>query len=111
MEGQGFRDRAPEFESAGVAILGASFDPPEVNRAFADANGLPFPLLSDVDTEVGKRYETKRAPEEPSPEFAKRRTYLIDPELRIARAYRVSDIPAHPAQILEDLRALGAIPS
>src|SRR6266511_2881981 len=111
MEGQGFRDRAPEFESAGVAILGASFDPPEVNRAFAYANGLPFRLLSDVDCEVGKRYETRRAPEEPSPEFAKRRTYLIDPELRIARAYRVSDIPAHPGQVLEDLRALGAIPS
>ena len=56
-------------------------------------------------------YETKRAPEEPSPGFAKRRTYLIDPELRIAKAYRVSDIPAHPGQVLEDLRALGAIRS
>jgi len=111
MEGQGFRDRAPEFESAGVAILGASFDPPEVNRAFADTNGLPFRLLSDVDREVGRRYETKRAPEEPSPDYAKRRTYLIDPELHIVKAYRVTDIPAHPSQVLEDLRALGAIPS
>jgi peroxiredoxin len=68
-------------------------------------------LLSDVDREVGERYETKRAPEEPSPGFAKRRTYLIDPELRIARAYRVTDIPGHPGQVLEDLRALGAITS
>ena len=94
-----------------MTILGASFDPPEVNRAFAQEQGLPFRLLSDVERAVGDLYETKRAPEERSPEFAKRRTYLIDPELRITRAYRVTDIPAHPGQVLEDLRALGAIPS
>lgn len=38
--------------------------------------------------------------------MAKRRTYLIDPEGRVARAYRVTDIPSHPQQVLEDLRAL-----
>jgi peroxiredoxin len=61
-----------------------------------------------VDRKVGEFYETKRAPEEQSPEHAKRRTYLIDPDGRIARAYRVTDIPAHPAQVLEDSRALFA---
>jgi peroxiredoxin len=55
---------------------------------------------------MGEIYETKRAREEPSPEYAKRRTYLIDPEGRIAKAYRVTDIPAHPGQVLEDFRAL-----
>lgn len=62
-----------------------------------------------MDRTVGERYETKRAPEESSPQNAKRRTYLIDPEGRIAKAYRVTDIPAHPGQLLEDLRALGAL--
>src|SRR5438093_5066510 len=109
MEGEGFRDRAPEFQAAGVEIIGVSFDPPELNRAFAEKYGFPFRLLSDVDRDAGERYETKRAPDEPSPDFAKRRTYLIDPDLRIAKAYRVTDIPAHPDQLLEDLRALGAI--
>jgi thioredoxin-dependent peroxiredoxin len=111
MEGEGFRDRAPEFEAAGVEIMGVSFDPPGINGAFAEKYGFPFRMLSDVDRTVGERYETKRAPEEPSPDFAKRRTYLIDPDLRIAKAYRVTDIPAHPGQLLEDLRALGAIPA
>jgi peroxiredoxin len=55
---------------------------------------------------VGARYETVRSPEEASPDNAKRRTYLIDPEGRIAKAYRVTDIPAHPPQLLKDLRAL-----
>jgi peroxiredoxin len=65
-------------------------------------------LLSDVDRAVGERYETKRAPAEQSPGNAKRRTYLIDPDGVIVRAYRVTDIPTHPDQVLEDLRALSA---
>ena len=108
MEGRGFRDRAPEFEEAGIEIVGISFDRPEDNRGFAEKNGFPFRLLSDVDRKVGELYETKRAPEERSPEFAKRRTFLIDPEGRIAKLYRVTDIPAHPDQVLEDFRQLTA---
>ena len=106
MEGQGFRDRASEFAEAGLEIVGVSFDTTEDNRAFAETNGFPFRLLSDSDRKVGERYETKRVPEERSPEHAKRRTYLIDPDGRIARAYRVADIPGHPAQMLADFRAL-----
>ena len=92
-----------------MAVVGASFDRPEDNRAFAEENGLPFPLLSDVDRSVGRLYETVRAPGESSPEFAKRRTYLIDPEGRIAKAYRVRDIAQHPGQVLADLRTMGAV--
>ena len=38
--------------------------------------------------------------------FAKRRTYLIDPEGVIRKAYRVRDIAAHPDEIVADLREL-----
>ncbi len=92
-----------------MPIVGASFDTEEDNRAFAEQHGFPFPLLSDVDRQVGERYETKRGPEERSPEYAKRRTYLIDPEGVIRKAYRVRDIPAHPGEVLKDLAGLGAI--
>jgi peroxiredoxin len=61
-----------------------------------------------VDREVGVKYETSRAPDEPSPEMAKRRTYLIDPEGVIRKAYRVKDIPAHPGEVLEDFRRLAS---
>jgi peroxiredoxin len=47
-----------------------------------------------------------RDPSEPAPEFAKRRTYLIDPEGIIRKAYRVRDIAGHPEELLEDLREL-----
>lgn len=111
MEGKGFRDRAPRFEEAGAEIVGASFDTPEDNRAFAEKHGFPFRLLSDVDRTVGETYETKRSPEERSPDYAKRRTYLIDPEGVIRRAYRVTDVDAHPDEVLTDLRRLMSGPA
>jgi len=89
-------------------LLGASFDTPEDNKEFARQNGMPFRLLSDVDRVAGTAYETQRHPEEQSPEYAKRRTYLIDPDGVIRKAYRVTDIPAHPAEVLDDLKALQA---
>ena len=89
-------------------MVGISFDPPEVLQAFAEQHGFPFLMLSDADRKVGELYETKRAPDEQSATNAKRRTYLIDPEGEIRKAYRVTDIPGHPGQVLEDLKAFGA---
>lgn len=106
MEGQGFRDRAPAFEEAGAELLGISFDPPEANRAFVERHGFPFRLLSDEEQSVGEAYETKRAPEERGAGTPKRRTYLIDPEGVIRKAYRVTDVDAHPDEVLADLRRL-----
>jgi peroxiredoxin len=65
-------------------------------------------LLADPDRAVGHLYETVRAPEEPVPEHAKRRTYLIDPAGVIRKSYRVRDIAGHPEELLTDLRELVA---
>ncbi|MGH2693018.1 MAG: redoxin domain-containing protein [Actinomycetota bacterium] len=87
-------------------MLGASFDTVEDNRAFAEKIAFPFRLLADPDRQVGHLYETVRAPEEPVPEHAKRRTYLIDPDGVIRKAYRVRDIAGHPEELLTDLGQL-----
>ena len=89
-----------------MELLGASFDTVEDNRTFSDKHGFPFPLLSDADREAGAAYETVRHPDEPAPEFAKRRTYVIDPEGKIRKSYRVRDIAGHPDELLGDLREL-----
>ena len=109
MEGQGFRDRAPSFQEAGAEVLGISFDAPEANRAFAERYRFPFRLLSDEDRSVGQAYETKRAPDERGAGSPKRRTYLIDPQGVIRKAYRVTDVDAHPGEVLADLRRLAGI--
>lgn len=37
--------------------------------------------------------------------FAKRLSYLIDPDGVIKKSYEVGDIPAHPGEVLDDLRS------
>jgi peroxiredoxin len=43
----GFRDRLGDFETAGTTLLGISCDPMYTQRAFADRDGIFFPLLAD----------------------------------------------------------------
>ena len=43
----GFRDRLGDFETADTTLLAISCDPIYTQRAFADRDGIFFPLLSD----------------------------------------------------------------
>ncbi|MEV0830382.1 winged helix-turn-helix transcriptional regulator [Nonomuraea rubra] len=49
LENRLFRDTAAAFAEAGVALRGVSTQRPDEQRAFAEAEDLPFPLLSDAD--------------------------------------------------------------
>ena len=106
MEGQALRDRADEFASADCLVLGASFDSVEENRAFAEEQRFPFPLLSDPDRHVGTSYDVVRAEDDQYVAFPRRVSYLIDADGVIRRAYAVSDVEQHADQVLADLRRL-----
>ena len=41
-----------ELEAAGYSIIGVSKDKKEQQKKFADAQGLEFPLIADVDTSL-----------------------------------------------------------
>jgi peroxiredoxin Q/BCP len=84
-------------------ILGASFDTPAENKAFAEAQGFPYRLLSDVDHAVGRVYGAEKGPDEKFPDFPKRVTFLIDPDGVVRRVYQVTDTATHPEQVLADI--------
>ena len=48
--------RLAEFEAAGVRPVAISVDPPEVSRNLANKSGYTFPVLSDPDAAVIRRY-------------------------------------------------------
>lgn len=106
MQGQGLRDRSDDFRAADCLILGASFDPPAENKAFAEAQGFGYPLLSDTDRRVGQAYEVVRAPDEDYADYALRIAYLIDPDGMIRHSYLVTDVAGFAGQVLTDLGAL-----
>ena len=87
-------------------MLGASFDTTEENKAFCDAEGFPFRLLSDTDRSVGRRYEVTRPDDDAHAGYAMRIAYLIDPEGTIRRSYDVTDVEGFAGAVLSDLAAL-----
>ncbi|HET7388574.1 MAG TPA: peroxiredoxin [Nocardioidaceae bacterium] len=70
------RDSLPRFESAEVQLLAISCDPMFTLRAFADADRLEFPLLSDFwpHGEVARAYDV--FDEEHG--CARRSTFIVD---------------------------------
>ena len=101
VEGRGFRDLHGEFESAGVVVLGVSFDPPERNALFVEQEDFPFSLLSDEErrlaTAVGAADSRDQA-------AARRISYLIGPDGRIWDVYGDVDTRGHARTVLDDVR-------
>ena len=101
-----FRDDYLSVKQLGAEILGVSLDNRERHAAFAKKFSLPFPLLADTGGVVAKRYGAFWGlwPLR----FARRHTFLIDPQGRIARIYRQVDPRTHSREIIADLKALQA---
>ena len=106
MEGRALRDRAEAFAAAGCVILGASFDTAEENREFANDQNLGFRLLSDTDRSVGRAYGAVRPAGDQYASFARRYSYLIDPDGVVARVYDVADVKRHADDVLADIERL-----
>lgn len=56
MEAAGFRDALDEFKKKKTAIIGISRDKPATQKKWAENRALAFPLLSDPDAAVHKKY-------------------------------------------------------
>jgi thioredoxin-dependent peroxiredoxin len=78
-------------------VLGVSFDTEKKNRAFAEKYEFPFRLLCDTDRKIGLDYG---ACDEPDAGSAKRITYVIDTQGRIAQAIENVKAREHPEQLL-----------
>lgn len=101
-----FRDSYLELTRMGARVLGVSLDDVESHTKFAKKYNLPFPLLSDTDGMVAKQYGSLWG--FGPVKFAKRHTFIIDPDGRIARVYRDVDPKTHSDEVLRYLRASGS---
>ncbi len=99
-----FRDDLPTLRALGVQILGVSVDNTKSHARFAEKHSLPFPLLADHGGAVAKSYGSlwSFGPLR----FAKRHTFIIDPEGKIARIYRDVKPKEHSRQVIADAKAL-----
>ncbi|MBO1923922.1 peroxiredoxin [Thiomicrorhabdus sp. 6S3-12] len=99
-----FRDNINRLIAQQAVILGVSVDSVSSHRKFAEKYNLPFSLLADKDAVVAEKYDAVL--NLGIVKFAKRHSFIIDPQGRIARIYRNVDPQKHVAQILKDLQQL-----
>lgn len=99
-----FRDNIAALKGSKAVVWGISVDNNESHAEFARKYHLPFTLLADKGGKVAKAYNAllnlfifK---------VARRHSFIIDPEGRIAKVYREVDPKKHVAEVLEDLKAL-----
>jgi len=102
MEMQNFQKNLQRLEAADTQVLGVSMDSSFSNAAWAEKIGVTFPLLSDWGGDVTKEYGLFN----PQYKAARRATFLIDKEGKMAKI-RPELIPEqHPAEVLEAHRTL-----
>jgi peroxiredoxin Q/BCP len=104
-----FRDNIFAYRNLNAQILGVSLDDVESHKAFAENHGLPFPLLADTDGSTSAAYGVKTRMFGMS--VAKRQTFIIGPDGKIAKHYEKVDPAEHSKQVLSDLEKLTAAPA
>jgi len=82
MESCHFRDLAKEFAAAGATRVGISRDSVSKQQQFADKHGFGYPLLSDADGKIARRFGVRRALAL-GPLVTKRMTFVIGTDRRI----------------------------
>ncbi|MFD7441746.1 winged helix-turn-helix transcriptional regulator [Streptomyces sp. NPDC059909] len=108
LENRLFRDAYAHFTAAGIAVRGVSTQRPDEQRAFAAAEDIPFPLLSDMDTRLAAalRLPTFRAGQSLR---LKRAVLVVDRERTVRHVqFPVTDIPAAVETALERGREVAA---
>jgi peroxiredoxin Q/BCP len=99
-----FRDNIFAFRERNAVILGVSLDDAVSHKAFAEKYSLPFTLLADVDGEAADAYGVKTRMLGMT--VAKRQTFLIDPQGKLAKHYEKVKPDTHSAEVIADLDRL-----
>lgn len=103
-----FRDANETINERGADVWGVSPQGAASKRAFSEKFGLPFTLLADEDHAVAEAYGTWVEKQNYGKTYwgNARRTFLIDPEGRIARVWEKVKPEGHAAEVLAALDEL-----
>jgi peroxiredoxin Q/BCP len=99
-----FRDDVHKLHKAGAEVLGVSLDDVGSHAKFAEKYHVQFPLLADSTTSTAKAYGVLAT--HLTMTYARRETFLVDPQGKIAKHYKDVDPKENSAQVLADLAAL-----
>jgi len=106
----GIRDRGPDYEAAGVRVIGISPDEPGALKKFAAKHDLGFTLLSDPDHAVANAYGAwgEKSMYGKKYEGILRSSFIVDAEGKIARVFPKVQPKKHDELVLKALDELAA---
>ena len=107
-----FRDQYETIRECGADVWGISPQGAASTRAFREKFGLPFTLLADERHEVAEAYGSWVEKSNYGRTYwgNARRTFLVDPQGRVARVWEKVKPEGHAAQVLAALDEL-AVPA
>jgi len=104
-----FQRRLSEFEARGVRVVGISVDPQDINQRQSQKRGYTFPLLSDPDGKIIRRYDVLHPGAGPKgADIARPAEFLLDSNGIVRWVNLTENIAARarPEQVLEALNQL-----
>jgi len=105
MEACAFRDNMSRITSKDAVVLGISLDDELSHQRFAQKYNLQFPLLSDVDAAICRRYGTYKEKSLYGRSFwgVERTTFVIDREGKVENVFRRVKVEGHADEVLATL--------
>jgi peroxiredoxin Q/BCP len=103
-----FRDRTKELKKLGAAVIGVSPDSLRSHKKFIENYKLNFPLLSDESKKTLQDYGVWVEKSMYGRKYmgVERSTFLIDPEGKIAKAWRKVSVTGHGEEVAKALKEL-----
>jgi len=107
LEAQNFTQLAPDFEKAGVKVIGVSRDPMKKHEKFIAKYDLAVPLVSDEDGKISDSFGTWVEKSMYGRKYMgmERATYLIGADGKILKAWRKVKVHKHAQEVLKAAKA------
>ena len=101
-EGADFASAHKKFQKLGVEIFGVSQDSLASHEKFAAKMKFPFPLVSDEEGALCKKYDVIKMKSLYGKKFLgiERSTFLVDAKGKIAREWRKVKVNGHVDEVL-----------
>ncbi len=103
-EAKNFTTDYKAIENLGAVVVGASLDDIESHKKFAKKYQIPYTLLADKDEIMASAYDVVK--NIPLMHYAKRQTFIIDPNGIIAKFYEDVTASEHSQQVINDLKRI-----
>ena len=100
VESCGLRDQYQKIRELGAEVLGVSVDGVESHQKFTEKFHLPFQLVADTTHNITKTYGVLND----KSNNARRVTFLIDEQGKIAKIFQTVKPDQHPQEILNALK-------